>query len=176
MRRSSSSPGKSLEKRESRSLPIRINACGVALPQECERLKDTITINVTQFYRNTETWDLVSASLLPQICADTRNEVRAWSAGCASGEEPYTLAMLIADYLEMQGRGDRLDRVSIDATDVDRTSLERARAARYRADALADVPAHLVHRYFESRAGECRVVDRVRQRVNVRFSDLCTDT
>jgi chemotaxis protein methyltransferase CheR len=144
-------------------------------PQEYERLKDTITINVTQFYRNTETWVLVSTSLLPQVCSDARGEVRAWSAGCASGEEPYTLAMLIADHLEKQGRGDRLDQVSIDATDVDRTCLERARAARYHADALTDVPTHLVERYFESRDGECRVVDRVRQRVHVRFSDLCTE-
>ena len=143
--------------------------------QEYERLKDTITINVTQFYRNAETWDLMSTKLLPQICAAGRGEVRAWSAGCASGEEPYTLAILIADHLERQGRGDRLDQVSIDATDVDRTCLERAKAARYRADALTDVPPHLAQRYFESRGEDCWVVDRVRQRVTVRFSDLCTE-
>jgi chemotaxis protein methyltransferase CheR len=169
-----------------RRIAVRMRACGVHTysdyqavlqrdPGEYERLKDVITINVTRFYRNAETWNLVRTTVLPQVCGDNRAEVRAWSAGCSSGEEAYTLAMLIAEHLDAQGRGDRLGLVTVDATDIDRQCLERARAARYRRDALTDVPASLRARYFEDHGTECGVVERVRQRVVVRASDLCVD-
>jgi chemotaxis protein methyltransferase CheR len=169
-----------------RRIAVRMRACGVHTysdyqavldrsPAEYERLKDAITINVTRFYRNAETWNLLRATLLHEVCADDRAEVRAWSAGCASGEEPYTLAMLIADHLERRGRPDRLGRVTVDATDIDRECLQRAQTARYRRDALADFPVGLADRYFENAGGECQVIERVRRRVVIRASDLSTD-
>jgi chemotaxis protein methyltransferase CheR len=169
-----------------RRIAVRMRACGVHTyadyqavlqqdPEEYQRLKDAITINVTRFYRNAETWNLVRAIVLPEICADDRPEVRVWSAGCSSGEEAYTLAMLIAEHLDGQGRPERLSRVTVDATDIDRLCLERARTARYRREALADVPASLAQRYFEDEGAECQVIERVRRRVAVRASDLCVD-
>ena len=169
-----------------RRIAVRMRASGVhtyieyqALldrdPEEYERLKDAITINVTRFYRNAETWNQVRTILVPEICATPHSEIRAWSAGCSSGEEPYTLAVLIAEHLDAQGRPDQVGLVTIDATDIDRESLQRARAARYNRGALTDVPAHLVQRYFEDRGGECRVAERLRTRVLVRDSDLCKD-
>jgi chemotaxis protein methyltransferase CheR len=144
-------------------------------PQEYEKLKDTITINVSRFYRNTETWQLIRTTVLPRLCEERAGELRAWSAGCAAGEEPYTLALLLAEYLEAQDRADRLDRVRIDATDIDRECLERARAGRYRAEALAEAPPAVVARYFERSGDEYRLVERIRRRVTVWSSDLCTD-
>jgi chemotaxis protein methyltransferase CheR len=169
-----------------RRIAVRMRASGVhsyveyqALldrdPAEYERLKDAITINVTSFYRNADTWDLVRTTLVPEICSNHGAEIRAWSAGCSSGEEPYTLAMLIAEYLDSQGRGNQLDLVTVDATDVDRQCLQRAQAARYSREAMADVPASLADRYFEISSAESRVVDRVRRRVLVHASDLCTE-
>ena len=98
-----------------RRIAVRMRACGVhsyaeyqAVLEtnrgEYERLKDAITINVTRFYRNADTWNLLR-TLLHEVCADERAEVRAWSAGCSSGEEAYTLAMLIADHLDRGGAG-----------------------------------------------------------------------
>ena len=144
-------------------------------PEEYARLKDTITINVTRFYRNGETWQLIRNTVLPAICGETRGVIRAWSAGCASGEEPYTLAMLIADYFESRGRRDRLDRIAVDATDIDRECLQRARAARYRPESLAEIPGPLLTRYFDQVNGEYQVVELIRQRVTVRAADLCTE-
>ena len=169
-----------------RRIAVRMRASGVhsyieyqALldrdPGEYERLKDAITINVTRFYRNTETWDQVRSNVVPQICADSRGQIRAWSAGCSSGEEPYTLAVLIAEHLDVEGRPDQLGLVTIDATDIDRQCLERARAARYKSEALTDVPAHLVQHYFEAAGDEYQVAERVRDRVSVLSSDLSTD-
>jgi hypothetical protein len=110
-----------------RRIAVRMRACGVHTyadyqavldrsPAEYQRLKDAITINVTRFYRNAETWNLIRDNLLREICDPDGGEVRAWSAGCSSGEEPYTLAVLIADYLDRHGHSDRLGLVTVDAT------------------------------------------------------------
>ncbi len=168
-----------------RRIAVRMRACGVHTfsdyqtvldrsPAEYERLKDAITINVTRFYRNADTWNLLRAGLLREVCEGNGGEVRAWSAGCSSGEEPYTLAVLMADHFDRQGRPDRLGRVTVDATDIDRQCLERAQAGRYRREALADIPADLA-RYFEDDGGDCRVIERVRRRVVVRALDLSSE-
>jgi chemotaxis methyl-accepting protein methylase len=166
-----------------RRIAVRMRACGVhtyddyrALldrsPNEYERLRDALTINVTRFYRNAETWNLLRRDVLPGMLDSPRAEVRVWSAGCASGEEPYTLALLAADYLDRAGRGDGLARLRIDATDIDRASLDRARAGCYRIEGLTELPDDLARPYFELAGTERRVVDRVRRRVHVRHLDL----
>jgi chemotaxis protein methyltransferase CheR len=168
-----------------RRIAVRMRACGVhsyadyqtlldKSPVEYERLRDALTINVTRFYRNAETWNLLRRDVLPGLC-ESATELRAWSAGCSSGEESYTLAILIADQLDRAGHPDRLERITIDATDIDRASLERASAARYRAESLSDMPPELVRTYFEAEGNDRRVVARVRQRVLVGTLDLSKD-
>jgi chemotaxis protein methyltransferase CheR len=166
-----------------RRIAVRMRACGVhtyadyqALldrsPTEYERLRDALTINVTRFYRNAETWNLLRRDLIPRLCAPVSGEIRVWSAGCASGEEAYTIAILAAEHLERTGRAGELDRLVVDATDVDRLSLERAMAARYRPENLTEMPPELVSRYLEPAGPELQVVARVRGRVFVRRVDL----
>ncbi len=166
-----------------RRIAVRMRACGVhtyadyqALldqsPTEYERLRDALTINVTRFYRNAETWNLLRRDLIPRLCAPASGEIRVWSAGCSSGEEAYTIAILAAEHLDRTGRSGELDRVVVDATDVDRLSLERAKAARYRPENLTEMPPELVNRYLEPVGPELQVVARVRQRVFVRRVDL----
>jgi len=166
-----------------RRIAVRMRACGVhtyadyrelldRTPQEYQRLRDALTINVTRFYRNAETWSFLHRELLPLLCDPAAGDFWAWSAGCSSGEEAYTLAILTASYLDGIGRSSHLARVTIDATDIDRASLERARAARYRPEALTELPAELAATYFETVGAERRVVDPVRRRVVVRQLDL----
>jgi chemotaxis methyl-accepting protein methylase len=141
-------------------------------PAEYERLRDALTINVTRFYRNAETWNLLRNVLLPELCEPSRDEVRAWSAGCSSGEEAYTLAALFADHYERGGRAEQLSRVAIDATDVDRASLDCARGGRYRPETVAEMPPELLRAYLEPEGAEYRVTERIRRRVFVRRLDL----
>lgn len=166
-----------------RRIAVRMRACGVhtyddyrALlersPNEYDRLRDALTINVTRFYRNAETWNLLRRDVLPRMLDSRRAEIRVWSAGCASGEEPYTLAVLAADHLDRAGRGDGLARLTIDATDIDQASLDRARAACYRSEGLTELPDDLAGPYFETVGTERRVIDRVRRRVRVHQLDL----
>lgn len=169
-----------------RRIAVRMRACGVhtyddyrALlsrsPAEYERLRDALTINVTRFYRNADTWNLLRRTVLPALFDLPRVEVRVWSAGCASGEEPYTLAMLAADFLDQAGRSGELNRLTIHATDIDRASLDRAGAACYRREGLSELPPELMRAYFEDAGEEQRVTDRVRRRVQVRPHDLSRD-
>lgn len=166
-----------------RRIAVRMRACGVhtyddyralldRLPGEYDRLRDALTINVTRFYRNADTWNLLRRQVLPALLDAGRPEVRVWSAGCASGEEPYTLAILAAAHLDGGGRGVELGRLTIDATDIDRTSLDRACAARYPAEALTEMPDELARPYFEACGTDRRVVEHVRRRVQVRALDL----
>jgi chemotaxis methyl-accepting protein methylase len=141
-------------------------------PTEYERLRDALTINVTRFYRNAETWNLLRRDLIPRICAPGSGEIRVWSAGCSSGEEAYTIAILAAEHLDRAGRSGELGRLVVDATDVDRLSLERAVAARYRPENLTEMPPELVHRYLDPAGPELQIVARVRGRVFVGRVDL----
>jgi chemotaxis protein methyltransferase CheR len=171
------------EKCVRRRIAVRMRACGVhtygdyqtlleRTPAEYELLRDALTINVTRFYRNAETWNLLRRDLVPVLCAEPNGRLLAWSAGCSSGEEPYTLAALVADHLDRSGRAEQLERVSIDATDVDRVSLDRAATGRYRSEALSEMPPELLRAYFEPDGAEHRVIERLRRRVYVRRLDL----
>jgi chemotaxis protein methyltransferase CheR len=130
---------------------------------EYQELLDAITINVTKFYRNPETWTALQPHLAP-IWAARGGRLRVWSAGCASGEEPYTIAVLLAQIAGAQP----LEHAFIDATDIDRLSLERTRQAEYPASAFSEMPAELQRRYFS----EGRPIERIRRLVHVQAHDL----
>lgn len=169
-----------------RRIAVRMRACGVHTyadygvvldrsPGELERLKDALTINVTRFYRNAETWKVLRETVIPDLCAREPAELRIWSAGCASGEEAYTVAMLFAEYFDEQHRSGRVAHLMIDATDVDRQSLDRAHAACYGPDALAEMPSHYAGRYLvETPAGRA-VHPQLRRQVHIRYHDLSRD-
>src|SRR5205085_146396 len=93
-------------------------------------LFNTILINVTSFFRDEESWQYLSEQILPRIVADKRpgDLIRVWVAGCSSGEEAYTVALLLAQKL---GDVEYGDRVKIYATDVDEDALNYARLATY---------------------------------------------
>ncbi len=116
--------------------------------REYESLLDTLTINVTKCYRNPETWEALTRTYLRPLWRARGGKVRVWSAGCASGEEPYTLAMVLAETARGEGRGADLAGCRIDATDVDRVSLDRTRAAEFADVAFSETPPALVRRYF----------------------------
>jgi chemotaxis protein methyltransferase CheR len=169
-----------------RRIAVRMRACGAhtyaeyqavlaRTPAEYEHLKDTLTINVTRFFRNAETWQRLSADYLPALLAGAPGTVRVWSAGCASGEEAYGLAILVAEAAVAGGDARGLERVHVDATDIDRRSLERATEARYRSEALSETPSDIVARYFDAEPDGWRVAPAVRRRVRVRRHDLGRD-
>jgi two-component system CheB/CheR fusion protein len=125
-------------------------------PEEFSLLFNTILINVTAFFRDPSSWEYLSKEILPRVLSARQAEdpIRIWSAGCASGEEAYTLAMVL---VEAMGDEQFRQRVKIYATDVDEEALSTARHATYTVKDLEAVPEDLRTKYFSEIAGERRV-------------------
>jgi len=117
-------------------------------PEEFVKLFNTILINVTGFFRDMASWEFLAAEvILPLIAGKQAYEpIRVWSAGCASGEEAYTLAMVLTEALGLESFRQR---VKIYATDVDEEALVQARHASYSARDLQPVSPDLRSKYFE---------------------------
>jgi two-component system, chemotaxis family, CheB/CheR fusion protein len=116
-------------------------------PEEFEQLFNTILINVTGFFRDAEMWRALRETVVPELVE--RDEIRVWSAGSASGEEAYSVAMLFADVLGVE---DAKKRLKVYATDVDSAALDDARHAVYAGRQLEGLPEGYLDRYFEPAA------------------------
>jgi two-component system CheB/CheR fusion protein len=143
-------------------------------PDEFTELFDTILINVTGFYRDKPAWTYLSDQVVPQILKDVPapEPIRVWSAACATGEEAYTLAMVLADAM---GEGDFRRRVKIYATDVDEDALTRARQGVYTRDSLKPLPAGHPEKYFEHGANGYTFRTDLRRSVIFGRNDLVQD-
>jgi two-component system CheB/CheR fusion protein len=117
-------------------------------PDEFVALFNTVLINVTAFFRDPPAWEYLASSILPDLIGarPTDSPIRVWSAGCASGEEAYTLAMVLARVLGDQAF---LDRVKIYATDIDEEALEQARHGAFAPRQVEAVPRDALQRFFE---------------------------
>jgi two-component system CheB/CheR fusion protein len=142
--------------------------------EEFTALFNTILINVTGFFRDPEAWEFLRAEVLPGLLAGKgpHAPVRVWSAGCASGQEAYTLAMLLA---ELMGRDEFRARVKIYATDVDEDGLSQARHAAYDEREVRDIPAALLDRYFERKGQAFTFRSDLRRSVIFGRNDLVQD-
>lgn len=145
-----------------------------AHPSEFATLFNTILINVTSFFRDPAAWDVVRIKAIPEIVAANApgDSIRAWSAGCATGEEAYTIAMIMAEEL---GIDHYRERVKIYATDVDEEALNTARHAVYNERQVESVPPDLLDKYFEEVDGLFFVRKDLRRNVIFGRHDLIND-
>jgi chemotaxis protein methyltransferase CheR len=128
--------------------------CDFVLGPQGERelapLLDRITTNKTDFFREAGHFEFLTGTALPALAAQhhsgARRPLLVWSAGCSTGEEPYTLAMVLSEYAEAQAQGGY--RFSIAATDISTRVLEKARQAIYEAGLAEPVPAGLKRKYL----------------------------
>ena len=143
-------------------------------PGEYDQLFNTVLINVTTFFRDGVPWDYLSGEVVPQIVARRgRSEtIRVWSAGCATGQEAYTLAMIFAERL---GIDEFLRRVKIYATDLDEDALTYARQGAYTSKEVETVPDSLRDRYFERQNGRFYFKKPLRRCVIFGRNDLVDD-
>jgi len=139
---------------------------------ELDTLLATISIHVSQFFRNPDTFRVLEQKILPDLCSRARVTGRTnltfWSAGCASGEEPYSLALLVDD----QAATD-LD-IQVLATDISTPVLETARMGIFDAVRLREVPAAVIDRYFLRTNERFRLIERVRNKVEFLRHNIMT--
>ncbi|HKH94153.1 MAG TPA: protein-glutamate O-methyltransferase CheR, partial [Gemmatimonadaceae bacterium] len=119
-------------------------------PNEYTSLLDTLLINVTAFFRDDLPWEYLSSDIIPTLLAQKSptEAIRVWCAGCASGEEAYTLAIVLAEALGVEAFQER---VKLYGTDLDNDALAKARLGAYTERDLADVPPAIVEKYFDQR-------------------------
>ncbi|MGI8482896.1 MAG: CheR family methyltransferase, partial [Thermomicrobiales bacterium] len=141
-------------------------------PEEEERLVGSFLIKVTRFFRDPALFARLRDKILPELVDAAQasgRELRFWSAGCATGEEAYSLALLLSDLLADRSNPPP---VRIFATDLDDKALVFARRGIYSASALADVPPEMVERYFEAHEGSHQVRKAVRSLIVFGTHDL----
>jgi len=144
-------------------------------PEEFSYLFNTILINVTSFFRDRSVWEYLEKEVVPKIVARknfSTERIRVWCAGCASGQEAYTLAMVIAEVLGLE---EFHKRVKIYATNVDEIALHQARQATYNAKEVEGIPIPLLERYFKDSNGSYTFCPDLRRSVIFGRHDLLRD-
>jgi len=146
-------------------------------PTECARLVDAVGVNVSSFFRNPLVFELVKERILPEIIERKRkmssNEIRIWSAGCASGEETYSLAIL----LHMAIKGEVVDWVPrIFGTDMDASALAAAREAVYSRESFEFTKLGVLDKYFTANDSGFEVRPFIREMIRFSHHDLTSRT
>lgn len=132
------------------------------------RLRDMLTINVSEFFRDFVQFEYLRSSVLPELLRRA-GKINIWSAACSHGQEPYSVAIILA---EMSAG----HRARILATDLDRPAIRRAKAGGpYSPAEIRNVPKLLLQRHFISSGEGYKVVDKIRKRVEFREVDLISD-
>ncbi len=141
-------------------------------PDEFSELFDTVLINVTSFFRDRAAWSYLEHEVVGPLVREGEGPVRVWCAGCATGEEAYTIAMILA---ETMGEAAFRERAKIYATDADEGALAHARHATYSSHAVKGVPSELLARYFDAGAQDYTFRADLRRSVIFGRNDLLQD-
>ena len=139
---------------------------------EYDRLHRALTINVTKFFRNWDAYAVLEQRVVPQLWERSDPTLHIWSAGCASGEEAYSLGILMHQHAETTGTLDRLDSVAIVGTDIDGHCVRDAERALYAETTLGDTPLALRLKYFPTDDGLRTMIPAVKRLVRFEQADL----
>ncbi len=139
--------------------------------EEERQLKETLTVNVTELFRNPETYESVRNNVLPELIKQKKDNrfIKVWSAGCSNGEEPYSIAIMLNEFL---GNSAKRYNISITATDIDEDSLQKAENAVFQTKALEKIEKERIDRFFIKKDNNYQVNDEIKRLVNVKRHDL----
>ena len=145
-------------------------------PQEQDLLFNELLIGVTGFFRDPAAWEALRDKIIPALLAGRRTggKLRAWTAGCSTGEEAYSLAMVFKEALEKAPPEARCS-LQIFATDLDRSAIEKARQGLYPANIASDVSVERLRRFFVKEGGSYRVGKEIREMVILAPHDVIRD-
>ncbi len=136
-----------------------------------EEFVNYLTINVSEFWRNPEQWEVLEKKILPDLLKESNNGVlRIWSAACSTGDEPYSLVMLLSKFVP-------LSRIRIIATDIDKQVLEKARMGLYNQKSIQGLPEEFKNKFF-TKVGlsNYQISEDVKKCVEFREHNLLNDT
>ncbi len=138
-------------------------------PVMYEEFINYLTINVSEFYRNPEQWNLLEREILPYLFSKFGNQLKIWSAACSTGDEPYSLVMLLSKFIP-------LSRIKIIATDIDKQVLSKAKLGLYNIKSLKGIPDEFLSKYFhEINDKTYQISDSIKQCVEFKHHNLLKD-
>lgn len=126
-----------------------------------------LTINVSEFYRNPEQWKVLQKDIFPMLLKRSRR-LKIWSAACSTGDEPYTLVMVLNEFVPLK-------EIKILATDIDREAIRKAKAGVYTEKSLEKLPDLYLKKFFERQGDIYIIKDEVKNQVDFRQHDLLRD-
>ena len=142
-------------------------------PNELDNLIDVFTINVSRFFRNPFYFEYISKIIIPEIFAAKANKndnsLRIWSTGCSFGEEPYSIAIIINEFLRKEEASINLN---IFATDIDKNALTKASAGIYDLNSVNEVKIGIFNKYFTEEEDRFKVNPEIKKMVQFSFFDL----
>jgi chemotaxis protein methyltransferase CheR len=146
-------------------------------PEEFDEIINSLAINVTEFFRNPEIFEALNDIVIPRVIASKRQYqhrvIKAWSCGCSSGDEPYSLAIL---FLEKLGSAKERFSVSVIGSDIDKGALDEAKDMVYSRERLKAINENLLAAYFERADGDSfRLKGAVRDLVTFKLHDVIRD-
>ncbi len=133
-----------------------------------EEFVNFLTINVSEFYRNPEQWQILDKEVFPNLIKQFGNNLKIWSAACSTGDEPYSLVMALSKHLP-------LDKIKIIATDIDKQVLAKAKVGLYNAKSIASVPDEFKRKYFTQVGASYQISDEIKKRVEFKEHNLLKD-
>ncbi|WP_459076755.1 CheR family methyltransferase [Herbivorax alkaliphila] len=126
-----------------------------------------MTINVSEFYRNPEQWNKLREIIFPMLLKKNRN-LNIWSAACSSGDEPYTLAMILNEFVPLKN-------IKVIATDIDKDILKRAKKGTYTEKSVANLPKSYLKKYFTHDGKNFQINDEIKRCINFKHHNLLAD-
>ena len=134
-----------------------------------EEFVSYITINVSEFFRNPDQWKILKNEIIPMLMSGVNGRIRIWSAACSTGDEPYSMAMLLSEFMPLSD-------IKILATDIDKQVLEKASSGLYSAKSLSNLPEKYRNRYF-TKVGEknYQICDEIKKCLEFRQHNLLKD-
>lgn len=135
--------------------------------EEMEGFLDRMTINVSEFFRNYKRWEILETKILPRLLSGNQT-LKVWSAACSTGEEPYTLSMMLSKYMTLLNG-------SITATDIDKNALQRAMNGLYPERSLSELPGEMKKTHFTQEGPLFKLKDEVKRTVSFKQQNLLSD-
>lgn len=133
-----------------------------------EEFVNYLTINVSEFYRNPDQWELLDKEIIPELIGKYGKQLKIWSAACATGDEPYSLVMALSRHIP-------LNQIKILATDLDKQVIAKAKVGLYSEKSIAAVPDDLKKKYFTKIGLSYQISPEVKARVEFREHNLLKD-
>ncbi|GEN31810.1 chemotaxis protein methyltransferase CheR [Cerasibacillus quisquiliarum] len=128
---------------------------------------DRITINVSEFFRNPKRWDILRDKIIPSLL-ESRAHLNIWSAACSTGEEPYSVIMMLKEYFPQVS-------FKLIATDIDENILQKAQNGLYKEQALKEVPDNMKRKYFTYHNNLYKISEHIKKEVSFLKHDLLKD-